>query len=230
VIEEWQSVSQPRKFPRLLDAWREANGEGFTPLSYLNQPDDAVPFVIAAQWLFVPDFKEYRGGIFRTELPQGLTEDTRAILDRWFDELGSLSSWLMRQADISRSRHLNSCGSNSTLLQLNCWPHCSRRLMLPAGQVGPSVLISLTFLSKPKQKWSTNFSGSGNRDSLRQFRSSATSNSRPSLGAHATRTSREFPPRLHVSSLVVGNHTRPQVKQGGPDVPAYEPGSARRRA
>jgi hypothetical protein len=84
-MEERQTVSRPRKFPRFLDEWREANGEGFTPLSYLNQPD-AVPFVIAAQWLFSPDFVEFRGGIFRTELPQGLTEDTRAILDQWFDK------------------------------------------------------------------------------------------------------------------------------------------------
>ncbi|MFC4084750.1 hypothetical protein [Amycolatopsis samaneae] len=80
-------MSRPRKFPRFLDEWREANGEGFTPLSYLNQPD-AVPFAIAAQWLFSPDFAEYRGGIFRTELPQGLTEDTRRILDQWFDKFG----------------------------------------------------------------------------------------------------------------------------------------------
>ncbi|GHG33349.1 MULTISPECIES: hypothetical protein [Amycolatopsis] len=86
-MKERPTVSRPREFPRFLDEWREANGESFTPLNYLNQPE-AVPFVIAAQWLFVPDFAEYRGGIFRTELPQGLTEDTTAILDQWFGKFG----------------------------------------------------------------------------------------------------------------------------------------------
>lgn len=86
-MEEWQSVSQPREFPRFLDEWREANGENFTPLDYLNQRD-GVPFVAAAQWLFAPDFIEYRGGVFWTELPRGLTSEDSALVDQWFDSLG----------------------------------------------------------------------------------------------------------------------------------------------
>lgn len=53
-------MTPPDKFPEFLAEWREVNGEGFTPLSYLNQ-QVAVPFVVAAQWLYVPDFVEYAG-------------------------------------------------------------------------------------------------------------------------------------------------------------------------
>jgi hypothetical protein len=78
------NVSQ-RRFPGFLDEWREVNGEDFTPISYLNQPD-GLSFVIAAQWLFAPDFAEYRSGIFRTELPRGLSENDRKVLDDWHTE------------------------------------------------------------------------------------------------------------------------------------------------
>jgi hypothetical protein len=77
-------VTRPDKFPDFLTEWREANGEDFTPISYLYQPD-GTPFVIAAQWLYVPDFVEYRGGIFRTELPRGLSDGKRRNLDEWFN-------------------------------------------------------------------------------------------------------------------------------------------------
>lgn len=79
-------MSQPREFPRFLDEWREVNGEDFTPLDYLTQPE-AVTFVIASQWLFVPDLVEYRGGVFKVQQPRGFTERKRAILDDWFDHL-----------------------------------------------------------------------------------------------------------------------------------------------
>jgi hypothetical protein len=70
-----------RRFPEFLDRWREANGEDFTPIAYLSQREGP-PFAIAAQWLFVPDFVSYRGGIFRTELPRGLGEREREHLDQ----------------------------------------------------------------------------------------------------------------------------------------------------
>lgn len=78
-------MTRPDKFPDFLDEWREVNGEDFTPISYLYQPD-SVRFVIAAQWLYVPDFVEYRGGVFRSELPRGLGDRKRANLDGWFDK------------------------------------------------------------------------------------------------------------------------------------------------
>jgi hypothetical protein len=76
-------MTRPDKFPDFLAQWREVNGENFTPTSYLYQLD-ATPFVIAAQWLYVPDFVEYRGGIFRAELPLGLSDNKRENLDEWF--------------------------------------------------------------------------------------------------------------------------------------------------
>jgi hypothetical protein len=78
-------MTRPEKFPEFLAEWREVNGEEFTPVAYLHQPE-AVRFVIAAQWLYVPDFVEYRGGIFRAELPLGLTDRRRKNLDGWFDK------------------------------------------------------------------------------------------------------------------------------------------------
>lgn len=80
-------MTRPAKFPEFLAEWCEVNGEGFTPLSYLNQ-QVAVPFVVATQWLYVPDFVEYRGGVFRAELPRGLSKEDRKTLDGWFDKFG----------------------------------------------------------------------------------------------------------------------------------------------
>lgn len=76
-------MTRREKFPDFLTEWREINGEDFTPIAYLGQPD-AFPFVVATQWLYAPDFVEYRGGIFRAELPLGIQGIKRDILDSWF--------------------------------------------------------------------------------------------------------------------------------------------------
>ncbi|MFE0024571.1 hypothetical protein [Amycolatopsis sp. NPDC059021] len=77
-------MTRPERFPEFLDEWREVNGDDYTPLSYLDSSPDGLSFVVAAQWLFVPDFVEYRGGIFRAELPRGLDGKGRKVLDDWF--------------------------------------------------------------------------------------------------------------------------------------------------
>lgn len=78
-------MTRPDSFPGFLDELREINGPDFTPLDYINT-DVGIPYVIAAQWLYVPDFVEYRGGLFRTELPQGKGEENLRILDQWYDK------------------------------------------------------------------------------------------------------------------------------------------------
>lgn len=77
-------MSVPGSFPGFIDEWRAVNGPIFTPLTYLDQ-DEGIPFVIAAQWLFVPHFFEYRGGVFRSVHPGERDEQGLRILDGWFD-------------------------------------------------------------------------------------------------------------------------------------------------
>jgi len=77
-------VTRPERFPEFLDEWRDVNGDDYTPLSYLDSGPDGLSFVVVAQWLFAPDFVEYRGGVFRTELPRGLGDKGREVLDDWF--------------------------------------------------------------------------------------------------------------------------------------------------
>lgn len=79
-------MAQQRAFPRFLDEWREVDGDSFTPLDYLTHPD-AISWIISAQWLFVPDLAEYRGGVFHIQQPRGLTQDEKATLDDWFSHL-----------------------------------------------------------------------------------------------------------------------------------------------
>lgn len=79
-------MTDPGTFPSFLTEWREINGPDFTPISYLYQPA-ATSFVIAARWLYIPEFVEYRGGVFRTEFPRELSDKKREELDEWFDEL-----------------------------------------------------------------------------------------------------------------------------------------------
>lgn len=76
-----------RKFPRFFDEWFRVNGDLFTPRMFLGQPE-GFEFVVAAQWLYVPDFVEYRGGIFTVQRPIGLTDRAKGILDDWFAHYG----------------------------------------------------------------------------------------------------------------------------------------------
>jgi hypothetical protein len=80
-------VAHWRKYPRFLDEWKLANGGHFAPSSYLSVPE-GIEFVIASQWLYVPDFFEYRGGVFVSGLPQGLTDERRIGLDKMFLDFG----------------------------------------------------------------------------------------------------------------------------------------------
>jgi hypothetical protein len=79
--------------PGFFVEWRDGFGPDATlsPLDYLNR-DAAVPFVIAAKWLFCPEFVEYRGCVLaaKNRLPteSGLDEYDRKIVDSWFDALG----------------------------------------------------------------------------------------------------------------------------------------------
>lgn len=55
-------MSVQHDFPWFITELRGINGSHFTPLSYVNH-DVGIPYVIAAQWLYVPKFAEYRGGL-----------------------------------------------------------------------------------------------------------------------------------------------------------------------
>ena len=72
------------RVPSFLVELRAKYGEGYTAINYLGGLD-ALSYVMAAQWLYIPDFMAYRGGVFRTALPVGLTERRRKNLDDWFD-------------------------------------------------------------------------------------------------------------------------------------------------
>lgn len=81
-----------RRFPGFLEEWRLIGAKNFTPMVLLEDPA-GFPFVVSAQWLYVPDFVEYRGGVFSVESPQGLTEARRKTLDDWFTHYhGAVSS------------------------------------------------------------------------------------------------------------------------------------------
>ena len=86
---EVESV-QVREVPRFVVEWRAGFGAGaedFTPLDYLNQ-DQGVPFTIAAQWLFCPDFVEYRGCVVVVKNGDdegNLTDQEKAGIDAWYD-------------------------------------------------------------------------------------------------------------------------------------------------
>jgi hypothetical protein len=74
-----------RTFPGFLAEWKKLNGEKFAPLMYLNFPG-SLRSVVVAQWLYVPDFVEYRGGVFVAGIPEGLTEAKKKSLDRAFKD------------------------------------------------------------------------------------------------------------------------------------------------
>ena len=89
MMSEVDSV-QDREVPRFVDEWRAGFGEGaegFSPLDYLNQ-DQGLPFTIAAQWLFCPNFVEYRGCVVvvKDGDDEGdLTDQEKAGIDAWYD-------------------------------------------------------------------------------------------------------------------------------------------------
>ncbi|MER6988202.1 hypothetical protein ABT337_01995 [Saccharopolyspora hirsuta] len=72
-----------RPFPGFLAAWQEANGPELTPLDHLGR-GGGIEFVLAAQWLFCPNFIEHRGGVFRSELPAESSGSRRRNIDTWF--------------------------------------------------------------------------------------------------------------------------------------------------
>ncbi len=78
-----EPASGARELPRFFVEWRTLFGQAgadFTPVDYLNQPAGP-PFVIAAQWLFCPEFVEYRGCVVMAHRLDA------KVLDEWFVEL-----------------------------------------------------------------------------------------------------------------------------------------------
>lgn len=81
-----------RTIPKFFVEWRDRLGpdaRDWSPIDFINQ-ESAVPFVMAARWLFCPDFFEYRDCVFvvkntapSTNDPH-LTEHDKAIIDDWF--------------------------------------------------------------------------------------------------------------------------------------------------
>lgn len=82
---------QDREIPHFIAEWRaEWVGEGvedFTPLDYLSA-NHGLPFAIAAQWLFSPNFVEYRGCVVVVKNGDdegNLTDGNKANIDDWYD-------------------------------------------------------------------------------------------------------------------------------------------------
>lgn len=82
-----------RTFPSFLTPWRELNGDDFGPIDYLNQPE-AIPFVVASQWLFAPEVGMYRGCAIHADRIDG---DVDPVVDQWLNELNG---------DISRTESI----------------------------------------------------------------------------------------------------------------------------
>jgi hypothetical protein len=94
-------VTRPDRFPDFLEEWNRNAGDSFSLTFYLGTSEGLL-YVVAAQWLYAPDFIEYRGGVFRADLPRGLSERKRASIDEWIDEPGGSvskaeyhSNWLL---------------------------------------------------------------------------------------------------------------------------------------
>lgn len=89
MTDEVESV-QDRAVPRFVAEWRAGFGEdakGLTPLDYLSA-NQGLPFAIAAQWLFCPDFVEYRGCVVVVKEGDdegNLTDQEKAGIDAWYD-------------------------------------------------------------------------------------------------------------------------------------------------
>ncbi len=70
-------MTSNRAVPAFFADWRSDWTPGhFVPLDYLNQPE-SLRVVLMAQWLFCPQFVEYRGGVY---LADRFTEST---IDNW---------------------------------------------------------------------------------------------------------------------------------------------------
>lgn len=78
-----------REIPGFVAEWRaefEGGGEGLSPLDYIGI-NQALPFAIASQWLFCPNFAEYRGCVVAIKYGDDgtLTDEKRANVDRWYE-------------------------------------------------------------------------------------------------------------------------------------------------
>ena len=78
-----------REIPSFVAEWRtefEGGGEWLTPLDYIGI-NQGLPVTIASQWLFCPNFVEYRGCVvaIRHGDDGTLTEEKKANVDQWYD-------------------------------------------------------------------------------------------------------------------------------------------------
>jgi hypothetical protein len=73
-------MSSGRKEPEFLSELRRINGGSYPPGIRLSEPE-GFEFIAVAQWLYVPEFFEYRGGVFVSGLPLGFTEQRRKYID-----------------------------------------------------------------------------------------------------------------------------------------------------
>ncbi|MGH3937359.1 MAG: hypothetical protein ACRDTG_01785 [Pseudonocardiaceae bacterium] len=81
--------SRDREAPHFVVEWRagfEPDGEDFTPLDYLSL-DRGLRFTIAAQWLYCPNFVEYRGCVVvvKNGDDDGNLADQKNNVDHWYD-------------------------------------------------------------------------------------------------------------------------------------------------
>jgi hypothetical protein len=125
-------MSNGRGFPEFVYD-RDVNEvpDGNYALDYLDSAS-GLRCSIAAQWLFVPEFVEYRGGVFFTDVPAGFSQGRRKTLDGWFEKYEGLAApvekignWLILWFQFGSDRELM-MELDSELVQLgrtirDCW-------------------------------------------------------------------------------------------------------------
>lgn len=94
------SRDDERKFPHFVTEWQPVEGDStFTPLDYLGA-EDCIEATIAAQWLFCPEFLEYRGGVFFSKYPESSSGERKASLDAWISGREDQMSVAERNANL----------------------------------------------------------------------------------------------------------------------------------
>ncbi|GAB2664449.1 hypothetical protein GCM10027271_24270 [Saccharopolyspora gloriosae] len=72
-----------REHPGFLADWRTPAGDPLTPISYLSTLTSGIEAILAIQWLFRPNFLEYRGIVFATDEPTEPNPAQKKTLDDW---------------------------------------------------------------------------------------------------------------------------------------------------
>ncbi|WP_243793487.1 hypothetical protein [Saccharopolyspora gloriosae] len=72
-----------REYPGFLKDWHTSDGDPLTPIGFLSTLTSGFEAILAIQWLFRPNFLEYRGTIFATENETEPSSAQKEALDIW---------------------------------------------------------------------------------------------------------------------------------------------------